>query len=109
MAELGMHPRLAHMVLAADKLGLGATACELAALLSDRDPLRGTRSIDMRLRLQALNGQATGGAALDDAAGKRIAAEAKEWMRAAGIQPANAGSARQSGQPGHPGHPGQSG
>ena len=56
----------------------------------------------MRLRLEALHGQATGGAALDEAAGKRIAAEAKEWMRAAGIQPANAGSARQSGQPGNP-------
>jgi ATP-dependent helicase HrpB len=109
MSELGMHPRLAHMVLAADKLGLGATACELAALLSDRDPLRGTRSIDMRLRLEALHGQATGGAALDEAAGKRIAAEAKEWMLAAGIQPANAGSARQSGQPGHHGHHGQPG
>jgi HrpA-like RNA helicase len=57
MAALGMHPRLAHMVLEADKLGHGSTACELAALLSDRDPLRSSRSIDMRLRLDALHGE----------------------------------------------------
>ncbi|SFS75332.1 ATP-dependent helicase HrpB [Paenibacillus sp. BC26] len=84
MAELGMHPRLAHMVLKAKKLGLGRLACELAALLSDRDLLRQSRSIDMRLRLDALHGRAAGEQP-DEAAVKRIAAEAKEWMRAAGI------------------------
>ncbi|MBO7746554.1 ATP-dependent helicase HrpB [Paenibacillus sp. MWE-103] len=56
LAELGMHPRLAHMVLAAKPLGLGALACELAALLGDRDVLR-SRSVDMRLRLAALRCQ----------------------------------------------------
>ena len=40
MAGLPMHPRLAHMVLEGAKNGLGATACALAALLSERDPLR---------------------------------------------------------------------
>jgi ATP-dependent helicase HrpB len=98
MAALGMHPRLAHMVLEADKLGHGSTACELAALLSDRDPLRGSRSIDMRLRLDALHGRPAG--AIDDATGRRIAAEAKEWMRAAGIRPrAAAGQTAPSGEP----------
>ncbi|MFC0330423.1 ATP-dependent helicase HrpB [Paenibacillus sepulcri] len=91
MAELGMHPRLAHMVLEADKLGYGATACELAALLSDRDPLRSTvRSIDMRLRLEALHGHPPG--AMDDAVMRRIASEAREWRRAAGISPPAAGA-----------------
>ncbi|MFC5648523.1 ATP-dependent helicase HrpB [Paenibacillus solisilvae] len=103
MAELGMHPRLAHMVLTADKLGLGVIACELAALLSDRDPLRGSRSIDMRLRLEALHGHAIGGAVMDEAAAKRIAAEAREWMRAAGIQPASPGNAGDNGQIGNNG------
>ncbi|MFC4811188.1 ATP-dependent helicase HrpB, partial [Paenibacillus sp. GCM10023250] len=84
MAELGMHPRLAHMVLAAKPLGLGAPACELAALLGDRDVLRGSRSVDMRLRLDALRGRAAGEAA-DPAALQRLNAEAREWMRAAGI------------------------
>ncbi|NBC69265.1 ATP-dependent helicase HrpB [Paenibacillus sacheonensis] len=91
MAELGMHPRLAHMVLEAKPLGLGALACELAALLGDRDPLRSTRSIDMRLRLDALHGRAAGDAA-DPAAIKRLAAEAREWMRAAGIASSAAAS-----------------
>ncbi|WP_025850657.1 ATP-dependent helicase HrpB, partial [Paenibacillus ehimensis] len=40
MAELGVSPRLAHMMLRAVPLGLGGLACELAALLSDRDLLR---------------------------------------------------------------------
>ncbi|RAP76168.1 ATP-dependent helicase HrpB [Paenibacillus montanisoli] len=84
IAALGMHPRLGHMVLQAKKLGLGRMACELAALLSDRDLLRQTRSIDMRLRLEALRGRAAGEQP-DEAAVKRLAAEAKEWMRAAGI------------------------
>ncbi|MBW7473183.1 ATP-dependent helicase HrpB [Paenibacillus oenotherae] len=95
MAALGMHPRLAHMVLAADGLGFGAAACELAALLSDRDPLRSSRSVDMRLRLNALHGRAPG-AELDEAAGRRIAAEAREWMRAAGIRP-DGGAKRDAG------------
>ncbi len=40
MAGLPLHPRLAHMVLEGAHQGLGATACALAALLSERDPLR---------------------------------------------------------------------
>ncbi|WP_308639335.1 ATP-dependent helicase HrpB [Paenibacillus silvisoli] len=85
IAALGMHPRLGHMVLQAKKLGLGPVACELAALLSDRDLLRQTRSIDMRLRLEALHGRQASGEQADEASVKRIAAEAKEWMRAAGV------------------------
>ncbi|MEW5755482.1 MAG: ATP-dependent helicase HrpB [Pseudomonadota bacterium] len=53
MAKLGMHPRLAHMVLKAMPLGLGRLACDLAALLSERDVLRSKES-DIRLRLEAL-------------------------------------------------------
>ncbi len=40
MAELGLHPRLAHMILTADGASVG-TACALAALLGERDVLRG--------------------------------------------------------------------
>ncbi|AZN40945.1 ATP-dependent helicase HrpB [Paenibacillus albus] len=88
MAELGMHPRLAHMVLEAKPLGQGEAACELAALLGERDLLRQTRSIDMRLRVDALRGRGAGGGEQPDAAVlARLAAEAREWMRAAGIAP----------------------
>ncbi len=57
MAELAMHPRLAHMVLTGAKMGRGATACHLAALLSERDVLSadgGVRDVDVRLRLEAM-------------------------------------------------------
>jgi ATP-dependent helicase HrpB len=37
MAELPMHPRLAHMVLAGMDAGAGGAACDLAAILSERD------------------------------------------------------------------------
>ena len=48
MAVLPLHPRLAHMLLRA-----GAAAAPLAALLADRDPLRGAAP-DLGLRLEAL-------------------------------------------------------
>lgn len=96
MAELGMHPRLAHMVLVAKPLGLGEAACELAALLGDRDLLRQTRSIDMRLRVDALRGGAAAGEQPDAAAIKRLAAEAREWMRSAGMTPQPRGQASAS-------------
>jgi ATP-dependent helicase HrpB len=37
MATLGVHPRLAHLVARGDELGHGALACEVAALLGERD------------------------------------------------------------------------
>ncbi|UTW12680.1 ATP-dependent helicase HrpB [Marinobacterium rhizophilum] len=55
MAQLPAHPRLAHMLLEGCRLGLVSLACELAALLSDRDPL-GRSSADMALRLSWLHG-----------------------------------------------------
>ncbi|TYP77549.1 ATP-dependent helicase HrpB [Paenibacillus methanolicus] len=84
MAELGMHPRLAHMVLKAEPLGLGAAACELAALLGDRDPLR-SRNIDVRLRLEAIRGKRTAAEA-DEAALRRLQTEAAAWRRELGIR-----------------------
>jgi len=57
MAILPLHPRLAHMLVAAGPSGQGGTACDLAALLSERDPVRfdpGRRDADMRIRLDLL-------------------------------------------------------
>ena len=48
LAALPLHPRLAHMLALA-----GPEAAPLAALLADRDPLRGAPS-DLTLRLEAL-------------------------------------------------------
>jgi ATP-dependent helicase HrpB len=57
MAELALHPRLAHMLLEAHRRGMGADACRLAALLSERDFLRfpvGEYDSDLALRLEVL-------------------------------------------------------
>ena len=86
MAELPLHPRLAHMLLKSVPLQLGHLACELAALLSERDILRGHsswRNADLRLRLDALHGQHdhTAGATVDRAACQRVARTADLWQR----------------------------
>jgi len=57
MANIGAHPRLAHMLLRAKQLGLARLAAELAALLSERDLLRmraQERDVDIRVRIDAL-------------------------------------------------------
>lgn len=40
MAGLGMHPRLAHMLLRAEAIGRFPLAADLAVLISERDPLK---------------------------------------------------------------------
>jgi ATP-dependent helicase HrpB len=60
MAGLGLHPRLAHMVLKGREHGVATLACDLAALLSERDFLkfRGKeRHADIRLRLDLFTGR----------------------------------------------------
>jgi ATP-dependent helicase HrpB len=57
MAMLPVHPRLARMVCEADARGEGGLACDLAALLIERDILRfepGRWDADMQLRLDLL-------------------------------------------------------
>ncbi len=56
MARLPLHPRLSHMLFTAEHLGLEALACDVAALLSERDILAGEsrRSTDFTQRLEAL-------------------------------------------------------
>ncbi len=56
MAELPTHPRIAHLLLRGQELGLGALACDLAALLGERDILRGAGA-DMHSRLALLAGE----------------------------------------------------
>ncbi|MEJ2154632.1 MAG: ATP-dependent helicase HrpB [Desulfobacteraceae bacterium] len=63
MALLPMHPRLAHMVLMARQNGQGRAACDLAALLAERDPLwfyDGCGEADMRLRFDLIQARREG-------------------------------------------------
>ncbi|RME63099.1 MAG: ATP-dependent helicase HrpB, partial [Alphaproteobacteria bacterium] len=53
MARLPLHPRLAHMLVRADARA-APTACAIAALLSERDPLGPAMGADLRKRLEAL-------------------------------------------------------
>jgi ATP-dependent helicase HrpB len=62
IGQLAVHPRLAHMLLAADRLGCLPLGTKLAALLSERDLLRGdpsARDIDIRTRLALLDRKPT--------------------------------------------------
>tara|TARA_R110000868_G_scaffold51734_8_gene163560 strand:+ start:4154 stop:6688 length:2535 start_codon:yes stop_codon:yes gene_type:complete len=56
MAELPTHPRIAHLLLRGQELGLAAMACDLAALLGERDILRGAGA-DLHSRLALLAGE----------------------------------------------------
>ncbi|MUT67042.1 ATP-dependent helicase HrpB [Paenibacillus sp. NEAU-GSW1] len=78
IAKLGLHPRLGYMLLRAQQLGLTREACTLAALLSERDLLPQERSVDIKLRVDALHGA---GAAVDRGAAQRIGAQAAQWLR----------------------------
>ena len=56
MAELPAHPRIAHLLLRGQALGLGTLAADLAALLSERDILRGAGA-DLHSRMSLLAGE----------------------------------------------------
>src|SRR5690606_20265502 len=56
MARLPAHPRLAHLLLRGQALGHAELACELAALLSERDFLRNAGA-DLHERLMLLRGE----------------------------------------------------
>lgn len=85
MAELGLHPRLSHMALAARARGQGRTACDLAALLGERDLLRGpARDIDLRRRLDLLAEGRDAGAAVDKATLHRVRETARQLERQLG-------------------------
>lgn len=73
LAEMGLHPRLAHMIMLAMGEGLGRLACEVAVLLNERDIFQGGgRDADLRLRLDALR---SGGNKIDPGIYRRLQAE----------------------------------
>ena len=56
MAELPAHPRIAHLLLRGHALGLANLACDIAALLGERDIQRGGGA-DLHSRLAILSGE----------------------------------------------------
>ncbi|MCC5921921.1 MAG: ATP-dependent helicase HrpB [Cyclobacteriaceae bacterium] len=54
LAKIPAHPRIAHLLIKADEIGLGHLAADLAALLEEKDPLDQKAGIDISLRVDAL-------------------------------------------------------
>ncbi|MFZ5842681.1 MAG: ATP-dependent helicase HrpB [Pseudomonadota bacterium] len=75
LARLPVHPRYGHMLVRGKDLGLGALACDVAALLEERDILRGAdrSDVDLHTRWLAL----VHGGAVDRAARDRARQQAK--------------------------------
>lgn len=89
MASFPLHPRLAHMLYQAQERGLGHLACDLAAVLSERDLLVGEdrRSCDVMKRLEVLRAfreQGKGGVqslGADPSACLRVDQAARQYQR----------------------------
>jgi ATP-dependent helicase HrpB len=87
LAKLGLHPRLAHMLVKAREHGAPRLACDLAAILSERDVLRGgpgARDVDLRLRVAVLRGDVRDlppGITVDHRAMSQAARSSGHWQR----------------------------
>lgn len=83
MARLSVHPRLAHLLLRSRELGSLPLGALLAALLSERDLLRGAAAgadADIRTRLELVRGEGQG-AAVDRGALERVRRAARDLER----------------------------
>jgi ATP-dependent helicase HrpB len=103
MHELGAHPRIAHMLVTARQHGAQAAAAELAALLSERDLLRGAgragaRDSDVRTRIEALRRGRGAEHAVDRGTLERVRRAERAFARQVG-----AGDARAAGSSLSPG------
>ncbi|HVX39967.1 MAG TPA: ATP-dependent helicase HrpB [Gemmatimonadaceae bacterium] len=86
MAALPVHPRLSHMLIRARMRGMARLACDVAALLGERDLFRGGPApldADVVLRLEAIRGARTRlmDAEVDRDALRRVRAEADRLAR----------------------------
>ncbi len=90
LAGLAVHPRLGHMLLKGKESGLASLACDLAALLSERDIIRkntgpATADLQDRLRLLTLWRQKKTAAVKskggDPGACSRVDKNARTWLQ----------------------------
>ena len=90
MASIGVHPRFAHMLLKARAMGRLPLAADLAALLGERDLLRGAsgaRDADIRTRIEVMRGEGSP-AGIDRFGLQRARRAAKDLLRqVAGANP----------------------
>ncbi|MBK5399201.1 ATP-dependent helicase HrpB [Pseudomonas sp. TH39(2020)] len=88
MAELPAHPRIAHLLLRGQALGLANMACDVAALLGERDILRGAGA-DLHSRLVLLSGEerATRGAQGGVQRARQLARQYRGYLRGKASEP----------------------
>jgi ATP-dependent helicase HrpB len=86
MAQLPTHPRLAHLLLTGAAQGLLPLAADLAALLSERDPLPDSDA-DLGRRLDWLHGRHPGGSAR---LRQRLRQLSDQFLRMTPAEPASA-------------------
>ncbi len=106
MAALPAHPRLAHLLLKGDTLGLGALACDIAALLAERDIINAdtaqTRSCDLLERIEAIIAFRKRGRVgaqahnADPYACERIEQASQQWRRLLNIKHATTADAHEN-------------
>ena len=98
MADLPVHPRLAHMLIAAKAEGEGGIACDVAALLGERDVVRfepGRHDADMGLRVELMGAArqnrplACPGASVDKGAVSRAVGISDHLKRRLGVKEEN--------------------
>ena len=86
LADLPLHPRLAHMIVQGTHMGVGALACDLAAMLSEPDFLKGSATqgqIDLRIRMEEYYHHTKRNMA--SGMGKRISHASQNLQRTLGI------------------------
>jgi len=87
LQKVGAHPRLSHMLVKAREHGAARLACDLAAILSERDILRAgpnARDVDLRLRAAVLRGNARdlpSGITVDARAMNQAMRSSERWQR----------------------------
>jgi ATP-dependent helicase HrpB len=92
MAALPVHPRVAHMLIASRAIGAGALGCDIAAILEERDFVRGINGpadADIAIRLDAMHAptqRAGHGFEIDVSGARRVATESSALKRQLGIR-----------------------
>ena len=88
MGILPVHPRIAHMLITSIAIGARSMACDIAAMLEERDFVRGSNGpadADIGIRLELLRGRTTNNsvhdAQIDRALLRRITAESAALER----------------------------
>ena len=95
IALMPLHPRLAHMVVAAHHIRQASVACDIAALLSERDVVRfepGRQDVDLRIRFDLVQAARRNqrlryaGATVDQSALQRVIRVADHLRRRLGCK-----------------------